>query len=110
MLLTKVFRQNESEVDSKWHSFMERAHQHATSIKVDRSSPEPRAIYDEDNPLWKVPCKVRIILCYSMEELQVRQQVGYKEITVFNIMKWLLHDEIPATGGIAVFGCATLPG
>jgi len=97
-------------VDSKWHSFMEHAHQRAMSIKVDRSSPEPRAIYDDNNPLWEVLCKVRIILCCSTEELQARQQVGYEEITVFNIMKWSLHDKIPATGGIAVFGRVTLPG
>jgi len=37
-------------------------------------------------------------------------RVKYTEITVFNIMKWSLHDEIPATGGIAAFGRATLPG
>lgn len=80
------------------------------SIEVLRSSPEPKTLYETDNLLWEVPCKVRIILCCSTDELQARQQVGHEEVTVFNIMKWSLHDEIPATGGVAAFGRATLPG
>jgi len=109
----KVFPQNESKEDSNWHLFMERAHQRASnpsSIEVLISAPEAQAIYDTDNLLWEVPCKVRIILCCSKDKLQASQQVSYEEITVFNIMKWSLHDEIPATAAVAVFGRATLPG
>ena len=71
-LLTKAFHQNESDVDLTWHSFVQRAHERAlnsTCIEVEQPSPKPKEIYDTDEPLWEVPCTVRITRCCSADKL-----------------------------------------